>query len=234
MVLMKVPRPLMTQIGFSNLGLVASVTLALAGIGVVGCHTTDIRCIMQTTAITRGRVRLSVPVRFTPSGIPSQIQSPVTYIYMTIIVPVGSPYQTTMNGCTLRFSRNSPLRTTLVDETTGQARYRIDTPRKVARSVTRISKFDPSVQPPLHRDEDADPNPGDDITNKGKKRGKPNSKKGKKDGEEVRDEMETELPGTGDEIARIYWKWFSSHKIVFRGGITTQSHFLPKAGKMRG
>ena len=139
-----------------------------------------------------------------------------------------------MSGCTLRFSRNSPLRTTLVDEATGQAKYRIDTPRKVARSVTRISKFGPPAQPPLHRDEDADPDPGDDITNKGKKKGKSNSRKGKKGGEEARDETETELSETGEEIARIYWKWFSSHKIVFRRGITTRNHFLPKAGRMRG
>jgi len=141
-----------------------------------------------------------------------------------------------MCGCTLQLSRNSPLRTILVDEATGQAKYKIDTPRKIARSVTRISKFGPPpAQPPLHRDEDADPAPGDvdDITNKGKKI-KSNSKKGRGDRKEVRGEAGAELPETGDEIARIYWKWFSPHKIVFRGGITTRGNFLPKAGRMRG
>ena len=139
-----------------------------------------------------------------------------------------------MSGCTLRLSRNSPLRTTLVDEATGQAKYKIDTPRKVARSVTRISKFGPPPpQPPLHRDEDADPAPGDvgGITNKGKQV-KSNSKKGRKGRERARDEVEAESP-EADEIARIYWKWFSPHKIVFRGGIITRNQFMPKAGKMR-
>jgi len=143
-----------------------------------------------------------------------------------------------MSGCTLRLSRDSPLRTILVDEATGQAKYKIDTPRKVGRSVTRISKFGPPPpQPPLHRDEDVDPAPSDvDVTNKGKKKVKSNSKKGKKGREGARDEAEaeTELPETDDEIARIYWRWFSPHKIVFRGGMITRDHFLPKAGKMRG
>ena len=150
---------------------------------------------------------------------------------MTITLPLlvpPTPYQTAMSGCTLELSRNSPLRTTLVDEMTGQARYKIDTPRKVARSVTRISKFDPpSAQPPLHPDEDADPDPGDDIASRGKKEGKKYRK------ETIRDGTETEFPEIGDEMARIYWKWFSPHRIVFRGRIITRNQFMPKARKMK-
>jgi len=136
-----------------------------------------------------------------------------------------------MSGCTFQLSRNSPLRTILVDEATGQARYKIDTPRKVARSVTRISKFDPpSAQPPFHPGEDTGPNLGDDTTDKGKTKVE---SKGKKDRKEARDETETEFPDTGDEIARIYWKWFSPHKIVFLGRMITRNQFMPKAGKRK-
>jgi hypothetical protein len=134
-----------------------------------------------------------------------------------------------MSGCTLRFSRDSVLRTTLVDEATGNAKYQIDTPVKIARSVTRIRKFDSPTQPPLHWDEDADSDSGNDITDKGKSK----SEKGGNHGEE-RLETEPELAETSDEIARIYWKWFSSDKIVFRGRISSRSDFLSKCGKMKG
>ena len=147
---------------------------------------------------------------------------------MTITFFVDSPYHATMNGCTLRFARSSPIRTTLVDETTGHAKYKIETPMRIARSVTRIRRFDSPTQPSLHWDEDADSDSGDDIADGGKS----DSKKRKK-GEEEGDGTETGLSDTSDEIARIYWKWFSSNRIIFRGRITTRSEFLPDTGKMR-
>jgi len=144
-----------------------------------------------------------------------------------------------MSGCTLRFTRNSPLRTVLVDEATGQAKYQIDTPIKLARSVTRIRKFDKPTQPPLHWDDEAasdsdddgvvgevkEESSSDDITDKGK---------GKSKKDEHEEGAEPELPETSDEIARIYWKWFSSDKLIFRGRARLRTEFLPKCGKMRG
>jgi len=132
-----------------------------------------------------------------------------------------------MSGCTLRFAKDSPLRTTLVDEATGHAKYQIDTPIRLVRSVTRVRKFDSPTQPPLHWEDDADSDSGDHIDDKGKK------KPCKKD-ENDEGEIETELPETSDEIARIYWKWFSSDRIVFRGRIHLQAEFLPKCGKLKG
>ena len=141
-----------------------------------------------------------------------------------------------MSGCTLIFARNSPLRTTLVDEATGHVKYQIDTPRKIARSVTRIRKFDSPTEPPLHWDAESDS--GNDVTDKGKKsKSKSKSTKGKvkEEGEEGHEEEEGgELPETSDEIARIYWKWFSSDRIIFRGRAHARAKFLPKCGKMRG
>jgi len=137
-----------------------------------------------------------------------------------------------MSGCTLRLARNSPLRTTLVEEATGHAKYQIDTPIKVAGSVTRIRKFESPTDPPPNWDEDSDSDQGDDTTGKGKKS---KSKKDKKDkAGEARDGAETELPETSDEIARIYWKWFSTDRITSRGRITTRAEFLPKTGKAKG
>lgn len=138
-----------------------------------------------------------------------------------------SPYNTNMSTHTFLFARNSPLRTTLMDEATGQAVYSVDTPRKLSRNyATRIRKLDSPTQPPLHWDDGDD---DDDFS------GGIADKKGASKGTEV-DESEAvaELPETSDEIARIYWKFISSDRIIFRGRITTQSEFLPAAGKLQG
>ena len=114
------------------------------------------------------------------------------------------PCYTEMSSCKLKFMRNSPLRTTLVDDVTGHVKYRIETPIRIARSVTRIRKSKSSTPSPIHFDEDAN------------------------------DEEETIFHEINDEIARIYWKWFSSDKIIFRGRITVRSEFLLKCGKLKG
>jgi len=120
-------------------------------------------------------------------------------------------------------AKNSPLRTTLIDEATGQAVYKVDTPTKFSASVTKIRKLDSPTQPTLHRNDDADSDSNEDIADK----------TGASGGIEEGDPM-TGLPETSDEMARIYWKFISSDRIIFRGKITTQSDFLPAAGKLKG
>ena len=144
-----------------------------------------------------------------------------------------------MSGCTLRFTRNSPLRTVLVEEATGQAKYQIDTPIRLARSVTRIRKFDTPTQPPLHWDDEAESDSGDDGVGEERKRKSSSDDttdkgKGKSKKDEREEDAEPELSETSDEIARIYWKWFSSDRIIFRGRSRLRTEFLPKCGKMRG
>jgi hypothetical protein len=134
-----------------------------------------------------------------------------------------------MSGCTFQLARNSPLRTTLVDQATGLAKYQIDTPIRISGSVTRIRKLDSSTHP--FNLDDADSDSDDDSIAKGVE-GKSEHKEGENDGKEH--EAAVELPETSDEIARIYWRWFSSDKIVFHGKITTQGELLPKCGKMKG
>ena len=59
----------------------------------------------------------------------------------------------------------------------------------------------------------------------------------KKEGSNFKEEgneTEPELHETSEEIARIYWKWFSPDRFVFRGRIATRDEFLPKCGKMKG
>jgi len=156
-----------------------------------------------------------------------------SHIYEHHSSSVGSPHHTTMSGCTLRFARDSPLRTTLVDEATGYAKYQIDTPIRLVRGVTRIRKFDSPTQPPLHWDDDADSDSGEDITDVKKRRSGSTGSRSYKEGHEE-EASGPELAETSDEIARIYWKWFSSDRVIFRGKIQSRAEFLPKCGKMKG
>ena len=147
------------------------------------------------------------------------------YTHLTIILSFGGfPHHTRMSGCTLRFTRNSPLRTTLVDETTGDVKYKIKTPIRIARSVTRITKFKPRTETPLHPDVDGNSDSGRNTM----KEEKSNSKGG------AANEIKTEPLEISDEIARIYWKWFSPNRFIFRGKTATRREFLPKCGKMNG
>ena len=135
-------------------------------------------------------------------------------------VPTG----TKMSGCAFELAQNSPLRTTLVDEVTGHAKYQIDTPLRIVGSVTRIRKFDlPPSQPlPLIQSGEASPDDDDDPTDTGKKKGKW-FKWNPVTGEE--------LPETDDELARIHWKWFLPCMINFGGKMTDRREFLPRTGR---
>lgn len=128
-----------------------------------------------------------------------------------------------MSVRTFLLARNSPLRTTLTDEATGQAVYQVDTPRKFSPDVTKIRKLDSAAQTPPNRDDDVDYDSGEDIVCE-----KGALKETEGGGPEL------ELPETSDEMARIYWKLTSPDRIIFRGRITTQDEFLPTAGKLGG
>ena len=138
------------------------------------------------------------------------------------------PSHCDMSICNLRFTRNSALRTVLIDESTGNPLYQIDTPIRLVGSVTRIRRLDSSKpHPHLHRDDDSD---SDDSSYDGKKR------RSSDDGEDGKLEEESEqvLPETSDEVARIYWKWFSADVIILHGKRSLRTEFLPKCGKMKG
>ena len=135
---------------------------------------------------------------------------------------------TKMSGCTLIFTKSSPVRTTLVDEATGHVKYKVETPIKVAHVVTRIRKFEPHAQPPHHLDEDTGSDSGDDLTLCGAVEGKLGSDEVKED------EIDLEMPQTSDEMARIYWKLIAPDKLIFQGKEHIRSECLPKCGKMKG
>jgi len=144
-------------------------------------------------------------------------------IYMTIAIELfllGA--QPTMSGCTFQFTRNSPLRTTLIDEATGKAKYKIDTPRKISERVTQIRELESATQPP-HEEIESD---SDDIIVREK------SEKDERNTTEL--PVLPVLPGMSDEIAKIHWFWFESDRSIFRGMKTTRNEFLPKCGKMKG
>ena len=136
-----------------------------------------------------------------------------------------------MSVCNLRFTRNSLLRTVLVDEATGHAMYQIDTPIRIAGSVTRIRRLDSSIPYPLRHDDDDDSDSGDDSTDVKRRKSEFTGSRSDKKGDE---KVGPELAETNDEIARIYWKWFSSDRIIFRGRERLRTEFLPKCGKMKG
>ena len=134
------------------------------------------------------------------------------------------PHSATMGAYTLQFSRNSPLRTTLVNETTSHAEYQIDTSRRLFGSVTRIRKFSLPPQSPLILNEKAHFDPSDDPTDQGKKNGR---------GFAWKNIVKADLPETDDEIARIRRTCFTPYKINFAGKSTIRRKFLPKCGKMK-
>ena len=135
-----------------------------------------------------------------------------------------------MSGCTLQLTGSSPIRTTLIDEATGHAKYQIDTPGTSTRSATRIRKLDSATQPPPNGD---DANLDSDDTTNGREKGKYKSQNDGDGGEEGLGTV-PELGETSDEIARVYWKTFSSDRIIFRGKIISKSELLSKCGKMKG
>ena len=135
-----------------------------------------------------------------------------------------------MSGCTLRLTRNSPLRTTLVDEATGHVKYKIETPVKIAHVVTQIKKLESHAQPPQYSENGTGYDSDDDITLCGSTKGKLGSDGIK--GEET--SVDPEVPGTSNEIARIYWKLLASDKVVFQGKEHVRSEFLQKCGKAEG
>ena len=149
-----------------------------------------------------------------------------TYTYnRTITLPFRDhPRPTTMGTCTLEFTRNSPLRTTLVDGTSGQVIYQIDTPiRILVGHVTRVRKLDLPPQSPLILGDKAHSDICDDLTDKEKKKG----------GFKWNEMFKTDLPQTSDEIGRINWKFFSPSGFDFKGKVTNRREFLPECGKTK-
>lgn len=152
-------------------------------------------------------------------------------VHKTITLSLAiHPNHTSMGGCTLRFTKSSPVRTTLFDEATGHAKYKIETPIKASHVVTRIRKLEAHAQPHLQLDDDTGSDSDDDVTLCGKTEDKLSS--GEVHVEE--DEIDVDFPESSDEMSRIYWKLLAPDKIVFQGREHVRSEFLPKCGKMKG
>ena len=145
------------------------------------------------------------------------------------------------------FTRNSPVRTVLVSGTTGQELYRIETPCRFVGSVTRVFRRDPAtppipnLMPRLHWDA-KEPYEGYNSEERKLLAGVKLGRHGEEDGNGDRhvvastvDESPVEdSPLLENEIARLYWKWFASTRIVFEGKIRTRAEFMPLKGKLKG
>ena len=136
------------------------------------------------------------------------------------------------------------MRTVLVNGTTGQELYRIDTPRRFVGSVTRVFRCDPATRPVpnlvprLHWDAN-EPYEGYDSEEwKVLAGAKSDRRGGDKEGgggvPAAADEVPGEdLPLVENEIARLYWKWFASTRIVFEGKIRRRAEFMPLKKKLK-
>jgi len=154
-------------------------------------------------------------------------------------LPVGDSMNTK-----IIFTRNSPLRTVLVNETTGQESYRIETPRKFVGSCTRVFRCDPTkppvpnLTPRLHWD--ANEPYGSDSEEWKVLKGAKLDRHDEEDGNEgdsgvvsTVDEAPEVSPLVENEIARLYWKWFASTRIVFEGKVRRRAEFMPLKSRIR-
>ena len=149
------------------------------------------------------------------------------------------------------FTRNSPVRTVLINEATGKELYRIDTPRRFIGSVTRVFRCDPATPsaanptpttPRPQLDADESPEPGYSSEEEWRLLTGANSDNaGEENGNAIESEVESagedglgeDLSLVEDEIARWYWKWFSSPRMVFEGKIRTRAEYMPLRSKVR-
>lgn len=144
------------------------------------------------------------------------------------------------------FEHPSPVCTVLINEATGQELYRIDTPSRVVGSVTKVFRCDPAT--PSTPSLMPDPHLGVDKPREGRSSDELNPFPGAKpDGpdEGCGNEGDSEVGGAGEEvvgvepplvekeIARWYWKLFSSPRMVFEGKISTRAEYMPLKGKLR-
>lgn len=142
------------------------------------------------------------------------------------------------------FTRNSPVRTVLVNGATGQELYRIDTPRRCIGSVTRVFRCDPATSPTLnlmprlHWNAD-EPYEGYYSEEWKLLTGAKSDRYGGGEGGDggvsaaVNEVQGEDSPVVGNEIARLYWKWFASTRIVFEGKIRTRAEFMPLRGRLK-
>ena len=145
------------------------------------------------------------------------------------------------------FTRNSPVRAVLINEATGKELYRIHTPRRFSGRVTRVFRCDPaapsSPNPTPRPRQDADEaHEGYGSEEEWRLLAGANSDNSGDENWNATDSV-VESAGEGglgedsplveDEIARWYWKWFSSPRMVFEGKIRTRAEYMPLRSKIR-
>jgi hypothetical protein len=126
-----------------------------------------------------------------------------------------------MNSTTNLFlTRNSPLRTTIINERTNRPLFKIETPHKVTRKTTHINRVTPTgdMTGLLSAAADESGNESDDSSIHSKKDDEPEPE-------------ENHISANSDEVARIHWHTFYPHKVVFNGQILKRSDLLPKSGR---
>jgi hypothetical protein len=132
------------------------------------------------------------------------------------------------------FTRNSPSQTVLVNETTGQELYRIDTPLRFIGSVTRVFRCgSAAISTPNPEPRDANELHKGSNSLAGSERGGGNEGSGGVAGT-VDGAPGEDSPLVENEIARLYWNLLAPTRIVFEGKVRTRAELMPLKGGLKG
>lgn len=130
----------------------------------------------------------------------------------------------------------------LVDEATGEKLYRIEDSRRLVSSVTKVFRYDRAKSSvfnptPHFRSDVNEPHESHGSEGTGSVPSESLDENGSEGmNEAVRTGEETSEGGSSlveNEIARFYWKFFASTRIVFEGKVHRRANYMPFGDKMR-
>lgn len=131
---------------------------------------------------------------------------------------------------TLLLTRNSPLRTVLVNEETYQPLYQIDTPRGcfTRSKTTRITHASADAAKVNFPDSELEGESEDDDVIVSEKKASSLKSVGTMVGDI---EVPIATDGDSNELAKIHWNVFSHNQIVLNGQVQNRADMLPRSGR---
>jgi hypothetical protein len=128
----------------------------------------------------------------------------------------------------LYFTRNSPLRTTIVDEQTHRPLFRLETPQRVRRRTTTIRRLALTEESDRLLSSTKDLEDEDSDSDSSTLWSKKDESESEQEPELEADETDVSAPV--DEVARIHWHLFRADQVVFKGQMLKRSEILPRSG----
>lgn len=120
----------------------------------------------------------------------------------------------------------------LVNEATGQKLYKIQASRRFVGSVTKVFRYDkatPSIPNAASQSEADGPQETHSSEEAGESPGIPEGagREGENAVDVGEEALEEHTSLAENEIARLYWKWFASTRMVFEGKIRRRAEYMP-------